>query len=1208
MITRPPDQNVRDCAQTDDQHNLLLEAGAGSGKTRTLLDRLTWLLEKKVVDLSRIVAITFTEKAAEELKERLRKCCGERINDATTDEERLKWRQHLRKVDTSYIGTIHGFCARLLRAHALRLGLDPLFEVLDANYSTMLLGETMQTFVLEGLRAGCDDLVCLTTAFGFDGIVRALTDAVAQRSKFTVEQLPNTAKEVLAAWEEMRGEGEETLVQELRENAEVRTAAQTLQSIQPLDPADKLAVLRAKVLTLLTEALDAETARTEALAAWRTIGTLTKAGNIGSKKGWRGDDKTQILEAIRRLQEVAKEATDLAPSDPGIVLNAAELTAAFNRILPQALNAYTTAKRHHASLDFDDLLLLTRALLRDYPDLRHEEQERFRYILVDEFQDTDPVQRDIIWYLVQDGSTSPAVENRLCPGKLFVVGDAKQSIYRFRGADVTVYNETRDTFSAEDHPECTVLSLCANFRSQRRLVAFFNDFFSRPEVMGEPYPARPPFEASYECLKATRSAPPDGADVTFLLVVGEESSINELRERSAAQIARFISESVRTNPLTVATRTDHGEVWGAARWSSFMVLLPTMTSVHIYERALREYDIPYYVVSGRGFYNRSEILDVLAVLKILDKPHDEISLARVLRSPFCGVSDEGLYWLARESGLAEGLANMRLDHLGEEDRQRVQEAAGLLQNLREACHHLPLADLVERILDETGLAAIVAARFDGSRAYANLRKLVDIARNFETTASPTLGRFIDHIETLRTQEFHEGEAPAEGEEGDTVVLMTIHKAKGLQRPIVVVADLWRGREPHNPTPVVFHPQVGPILKGPGTDGLPIFPPVGQIAIAEERAREEAERRRLLYVAFTRAQDRLVVSTPLVFTKNENSLKGGLHVETLFSVFGEAWLTKDGITGEYATEKWLGKIIRESPPPLSSSPPKVSQPEPEHGKATQAILQRIGPCEPDLSAISHFTVTELGVYVICPYQYRLRFVEQRAAFRPPVSDIQPGRLNALERGTVVHRALERLGRGPASELFAQVEAAMRECGVAAHVPEEIERIVADLLRFTDSPTWERIRTAAELRTEVPVVALLEGGIIEGLIDALLRGPQDELHLIDYKTGRRQDAGTVEQHRFQVGAYAAALERVTGHLPATILIHYFDSNHSESVPPREGADSAVAMAEKAIAGIRAGHFPPYPTSACDQCPYAWVCLPAPRALRSPASRERPPATLR
>jgi len=1223
-----PDEEARRRAIEDAESNLLVEAGAGSGKTTVLTDRLERILLGPGADLSRIVAITFTDKAAGELKSRLRDLCLRRYARAVEEGDETaqqRWGRHRRDLEGAHIGTIHSFCARLLRVHALRVGLDPQFTVLDDTEATLCLRACVQAHVLQHLRAGDKDVRVAVAGLGLGDLVGALVYAIRSRSKLDLSRLPRSPEEVRARWHDAFAADAGRDLGRLREDSKVLDAAEVLRTIEPLDPTDKLAELRSQLLPLLETVLSSDSPARETAEAWAALRRLSARTNVGKQAGWPGEVLDRVKAAMRVLRERADTIGHLASPGESLEVSAAELTARFCRALPGVLESYRAAKREAGALDFDDLLLLARDLLRDFPDVRDAEQQRFEHVLVDEFQDTDPVQRELIWFLAEEGARAASLAQvALRAGRLFLVGDAKQSIYAFRGADVTVYEATRREF--RDAPLCDTVPLSANFRSQPGLVAFYNELFSRESVMGGTREGRQPYEAYYEPLSATRPRRGGEPDLTLIVAYPNAAKmgdprenaghalqngvrIGDLREIAADALARYLAEAVREGRSTVVDR-ESGELRGA-RWGDIMVLFPTMTSILTYERALRAHEVPYYVVAGKGFYHRPEVLDLVTVLRVIDDPQDEIALARVLRSPMFCVSDEGIYWLGREGGLARGVRGLRDGadlappaHLSPEDREAAMRAVRALDRLRGVNDRLPVSELVLHILEETSLLAIVAAQFDGQRAYANLQKLVEVARGFETQGSQALARFTEYVETLRTQEMREGEAPAEEERGSAVTLMTIHKAKGLQAPVIVAADLARGGERTAARHMVLHPEVGPIVKGEAENGERRFPPLGEARLRDLRDRETAEEKRLLYVALTRAEDRLIICTPIVLGKDGLPTPGrnGEHIRALWSAFGEKLLHGDHLSGTGEFGEWEAEVTQatERPsdvPSLRGSRSwlathrdlvEAAQPIPPFDAGAEAVLlRRIQPIEPDLAARSRFTVTELTWYLRCPRCYELRYVRGLAEHRPPGERAGAGGLTPQERGILTHRALQRLGRGPAGNLAAVVEDAARELGLAGHDPAELPPIAEMLARFIKSGTWQLVSAAADLRTEATVVARLEGGVLEGQIDALVTDANGRSHLIDYKTGREGDAGTEAEHTFQVGAYAVAFARCRGELPASVTVHYLATDRRLEVPVAEAAREAAQWLAEAMGRIREAQFPH--GAECDRakCAYAWVC---------------------
>ncbi|MBM3498701.1 MAG: hypothetical protein FJX74_08500, partial [Armatimonadetes bacterium] len=334
-----------------------------------------------------MVAITFTEKAAGELKGRLRDLCDSRAEAADSEEERRAWSLHRRSIDNAHIGTIHGFCSRMLRSHAVRLGLDPLFGVLDETRQQLLARETARRFVLQAVRAGDAPLRDLVSTLGLEAVVSGFSFALNERAKPPVHNLYASAAAVAARWQEATNAELEAVLRRVRTDPGLLAAAQVLVTVRALRADDKLVPYQEAILADLPAAFDPEAEFQEGVGAWLTIAGQRKPGNAGAGANWPDDGKAQVLEAIRRLQTAGAEFLRWEPADAELLRRSAELTAAFHGALPAALEAYAAAKRELSAVDFDDQLLLARDLLRDAPDVRGAEQKRFDQLLVDEFQD-----------------------------------------------------------------------------------------------------------------------------------------------------------------------------------------------------------------------------------------------------------------------------------------------------------------------------------------------------------------------------------------------------------------------------------------------------------------------------------------------------------------------------------------------------------------------------------------------------------------------------------------------------------------------------------------------------------------------------------------------------------------------------------------------------------------------------------------------------
>ncbi|MCK5557443.1 MAG: UvrD-helicase domain-containing protein, partial [Candidatus Hydrogenedentes bacterium] len=385
--------------------------------------------------------------------------------------------------------------------------------------------------------------------------------------------------------------------------------------------------------------------------------------------------------------------------------------------------------------------------------------------------------------------------------RLFVVGDAKQSIYKFRGADVSVFRETEGKIRETG----CIVNLDRTFRARPKIVSFVNDFFD--EVMGTAG-TRTLYEAEYVPLIANRTTVSDRAEVEFLLVgsTDSENTLEESRYDEAKLIARRIQKMVQDEECLVCEEADGSERVRPARYGDIALLFRAMTNISTYEKALREHGIPYYLTSGGGFYGRQEIKDVICFLKVLENADDEVALAGVLRSPMFGLSDDALYWLKRDRKPLFESIELGHDQINEADREKLASAARIVSELRGMKDRYSISRLITEIVNRTGYLWVLRTMFLGKQKVSNARKLAETARDIEGRGIFTLRDFVNYVNELVTQEIREGEAVIEEEKSDVVKVTTIHKAKGLEYPVVFVADLSHGTADGQRAPVLLHPK------------------------------------------------------------------------------------------------------------------------------------------------------------------------------------------------------------------------------------------------------------------------------------------------------------------------------------------------------------------------------------------------------------------
>lgn len=1208
-------QRIRDLSTS-----LLVTSGAGCGKTFRMVQRYEAIIEAGV-DVTRIIAVTFTEKAAAELKDRVRARCREKMAE-TTGPERELWVRAARRLALAPVSTIHGLCARLLRENALAAGIDPRFAQLDETEHDLLLRDTVRTTLLQRLHAGEPTARALVARWELEGAGGVLRSVVSAREELGgILRHPPRPAELLARWRSVVEPAQTELLRMVLEDERWASVCRVLTSIEPV-PGDtagdrQQVFCEAALLALSTDADNDY--RVAALAEALAQGHR----NAGNKGNWAGreDELAEVKAAFRTLadlkDEYCAEAQSLAPTEDEPT---AELAAAVCAEAAVAARAWEEAKRQRFALDFADLQVLARDLLVAHPEVLRRVRARYEHVLVDEFQDTNRLQKQIIWLIAggdADTGTPPS------DGRLFVVGDAKQSIYGFRNADVTVFNATLREF--EQAPNCAVLGLDTSYRSRPELIAFFNDLFSHEAVMGTTPGAD--WEASYDPVRPARSAPELPQDVEVLLVpqatsegdTGETTKLNahDARLIEAEALAARIREIVESEALTIEVRGEDGQpVRRAAGYGDIAILFQAMTSVGLYEYALRRAGVPFYTVAGRGFYGRQEIRDCLSLLRVLENAADDLSLVAALRSPMFALSDDAIFWLTRDAlALWPALEAAAEDTHAHQDRlppdqiERIRRAREVIGRLRADRERMTVAELVERMIAETGLAAVHLSQYAGRQAVANLRKLTDLARDFEATGEFSLREFIAWLSDLVVNEQREGLAGVHEETAEVVQLLTVHKAKGLEWPVVIVPDLSRRPGGQRTPDPITDGDLGPIPRMELPDGKREWGAGGLSCVHAQKEREEAERRRLFYVALTRARDYLILSSSFSLNKN-GEVSGGPWLRWLVEGLGLDPATLDErqeLADENGAWRCVVQIIGPEREAASGARGQARAPLSAISDALAAAARGDAEPLPELARPiaagrllpSRLSVTALADYHACPRRFELRHVLDRPE-QPRWQDWLHG-VSAADRGNIAHRALEIIGRETDPDAVSRALAiAAAPGGLAAHLDdrtrESLTRALTWLLteaRLADGALLHRtwIADAVRLRSEVPFAFRLDDSLIEGTIDALAEHADGSVRLLDYKTGGEPDDAGLASYRLQVGLYCAAVAAITGRPVAEAALVLLDCRRVLEIDPEVAASEARAAAEQVIAALRAGEFPPRAGCAGEglreRCPLAYAC---------------------
>jgi ATP-dependent helicase/nuclease subunit A len=1256
--------DLRESIKSNAGQHQFLSAGAGAGKTTILVEHYLHLLGEGYKP-AQIVAVTFTEKAAAEMKQRLREECRARARQpaagdaasAASASPDVDWKALVHELEAAPISTIHGFCARLLREHALVAGLDPEFTVLDQTDAELLLEETIRQHLLT--RLGSEQTArTLAVTLGYGDLVRILIALGQNRVKLegvladTAYQSPD---ELLSRRREMIHVRQVEVLGKILEHEKFAPSLQHILDTQGPE-GDKLEERRRELHEIIvshglnectTENLSPE--QQDSLIAGLKKMRGVHAGRAGRAPEWSKAnlDIAQMREAQREFAHDEGMLTQFDDDINKAIWNSkveeesAELTFALVQELKAALEAYAAAKKQMGAVDFEDLLELTRKLWADSPETLERAGAAICHLLIDEFQDTNTLQKQVLWPLVTGQQYDPAVAPNLAEtgGRcLFIVGDAKQSIYRFRGADVTVFNTTRDEMSSQDC--CVIHELTRNFRSNASLVEVYNRLFSHEAVMGTDEKEK--WEATYVNMEIALPPLPKGQHPVEVHVIAAQSAssgegseaadsadMQELRKREARWIAGRLVKMIDDSQMQVRHKSGTEECWEPVRPGDMAILLRAMTDVHIYEQALRRVGLPYYLVVGRGFFDAQEVQDVANFLKTLENELDDVALVGALRSPMIGLSDETLYHLSRlnapswwarlqqvvsaNAGASGAQADEMSAHtdetiqvIEESQLQRIRRAYALFTELRAKKNRLSLSALVQEVVDRTGFSATLAGQFSGAQLVSNVRKLVELAGQFQSQGQALghagLRDFIEHITRLTMRQEREGQAPIEEESGNSIKLITYHSAKGLQWPVVVLPDLCR--KPGGDKPAYrFHPASGFAVKSFPVQAVEssaenIWPSVAaEIKEADDRE-EEAEKRRLFYVGATRARDLLILSAVTKLTG-----KGNISQDASDSPLGwvsealntEIWTDAGSNSADETLWKWHEEGLQLSDC-LEISDEQYQPPAlPTTGSVDELlphIVGQVGPVAETLEGQLRFTATELSLYHHCPRMYELQNRLGLPGMAPVFGTTSQAALNAMELGTVVHRVLQLVGSGGVDKLGELVPlvdtppALPLGTDFDRRAAEQAASIHAHVRHFVDSNLYDNLfQTDSDLRSEVGLSVLLTVGgkqvMIEGKVDALVHTADGQYHLLDYKTGQFDEA-MHEQYRVQLGLYCYAVEQATGCCPATASLVYL--TQSDCAAQKEDVcqikQYALDAAERAICGIWARQFE-HRTDDCSYC---------------------------
>ena len=1125
----PSDEAARRTIENELGETLFVEASAGTGKTHSLVARTVNLVAEGMTTLDRIAAITFTDAAASELRHRVREKLEEEAETSGDGARRERCRQGITDLDQATIRTLHSLAGMLLHERPLEAGLPPGFDTTDEIAAGLRFDEAWEEWLDATLEIGSSlaPHLSLVMTLGLSleqlkQVAQAFHENYADLGEAGFEPGPqpqgDAARSILQRWTEAERLCAFSFLREedLLFN-HVQGKRGTLRRLSEAEPGS------VPSFRLLVQVLPLRQTR-------------------GRQADWETDPETNI-NACKALKDLLDElnATVLEELE---TVRRHSLTQILRGLRVFALE-YAEQRRAEGRAEFHDLLVWARDLLRDQVEVRDHFRHRFTHLLIDESQDTDPIQAEIAMFLAEDVAAGledgprPDAWEGIIPekGKLFVVGDPKQSIYRFRRADVEQMRRMQDRM---EQAGGQTVSLVQNFRSQRPVTDWVNHLFAR--WMGEGNPGDGPgyVQADYEAMTprwqaATES--PLGPRVWALADEAVDAAINDIRQEEASDIAALLQQIVARGWQVLdrdATDESGRETYRDTTYSDICILMPARTGLPALERALEARDIPYRLESASLVFETQEIRDLLNCLKAIDDPADQVATVGALRSVAFGCTDVDLFRHHEAGGRFDCL-----DNPPSGDLSPVSEALLSLRGFYHDRLWQSTAYLIDRFVRERRLMEAASGHPRMREQWRRYRFMVERAWQFAAAGGGSLRVFIQWVENQMAEGARVTESPVPESDEESVRVMTTHAAKGLEFPVVVLTGINSDRGSRG-DPVLFDRRNGRVEVGVGPEANRI----GTAGYEELKVREglmsNAEDVRLMYVAATRARDHLVLSLRR-------------------SADGRGERTRaSAISHHLADSPHLWEPVMLEPAPLppdgdggvgDAAPVQVSA---EHTVETwEHWRDERGEVVKALSRPSYAAATGLR--------------QPGEEDKPEQEHAEPWRRGraGTSVGRAVHAVLQSIDLSTGDGL----EERARAQAVAEGIPGRADEIARLAQMAVESAVVTRALESGRLWREVPVATPIGNGSLQGFIDLLFEEP-DGLVVVDYKTdsvtaAEAQEA--VDRYRLQGGAYAHALSTVTD-TPVKEVVFLFLQPRREVLLANVGQamKDAASAAKKLLAG--------------------------------------------
>ncbi|MBC1689042.1 helicase-exonuclease AddAB subunit AddA [Listeria welshimeri] len=1220
---------------TDDQwkaiqangNNILVAAAAGSGKTAVLVTRI---IEKLVdetgnLNVDELLIVTFTNASAAEMKYRIGKSLEEALSQ-NPDSSHLK--KQVALLNYASISTLHSFCLEIIRKHYFEADIDPNFRLIEPIESSMIRDEVLEELLeKEYSIANNEAFFHLVESFTGDRTDAELHMLISKLYDFSrANPNPDLWLEQMVNFYDTKDINSITELPYfpiIKEDIELRINQAKSYLLNAIEYASENNGPAPYLETLENDLAQLNTLSNISWTNWQDVKLRVESMDfkrIPSLKN-KSDYEEEYVEETKRFRDAAKKEiknvlvdwfsreetnylADLEKMKPDIK-TISELVKNFD-------NNFFEEKQRRGVLDFNDLehLALKILLKNDVPsDVAKSYQKQFKEVLIDEYQDTNMVQETIL-LLVTNSEESK--------GNLFMVGDVKQSIYRFRLAEPTLFMTKYQEYQQNGEGEGIRIDLSQNFRSRKEVLDATNFIFHQ---LMDKHVAEIDYDEAAE-LTLGANFPKSNHMATELLLIDMKSNENESEDELSPQElqknqveARAIATKIREmidNKFPIYDKKLQQNRY--IQYRDIVILSRAMTSAPDMEEAMKVQDIPFYASNNTGYFETTEVATMIALLKVIDNPYQDIPLAAVLRSPIVGLNEEelGQIRMAKKKGYFFDALLAYKDITVSAAADRISDFITQLNNWRELSIRENLTALIWQIYQETNFYEFVGGLPGGKQRQANLRALYDRANQYEKTAFRGLFRFVRFVERLEVRGDDLGTAKTLGEKEDVVRMMTIHASKGLEFPVVIISGLskkFNMRDIYSKT--LLDKDYGFASNYRDIEKMIVYPTIMQQAIKQKKSREMiAEEMRVLYVALTRAEEKLILTATVPdFEKtSKNWLQVSNQKETILpaSIRAKAkcyldWIgntiirhtsfkdllceeriqtlpTEMKLQIEIKTkEMFLTTELEEHKVDNWLENVKAHEPVPVQSAYKDEIERFMNYKYKDVAATeirAKQSVTELKRQFSLQDSWSdtsiLKEFQKVSLDRPKF--LQQNKLSATEIGTAMHTLMQAvsLTYKPSEKDLTSLLQSMQEKDILTEA--QIKAInIKQIMGFFDSPLGETVlQKSNQVKREVPFSYLLpvaklykqsdleEHVLIQGVVDSMIE-EEDAITLIDYKTDKIEgryanwevaEKVMKERYQIQIKLYAEAIQAITGKKVSNSYLYFFDGQHICQINIEEG----------------------------------------------------------